>query len=168
MEILRKAALLWKNQRKDLENNGEMLADAVRRRYQSLAVSADKLDKTLLARACTMYLRQFDWKWGGFGTAPKFPAAHNLLFLMCYGRAENNAAAIRMVEMTLEAMAKGGICDHIGGGFSRYSTDDQWLVPHFEKMLYDNALLLWAYAEAYRLTEKACTGMWPGIRRIIC
>lgn len=155
MEILREAALLWKNQRKDLENNGEMLADAVQHRHQSLAVSADKLDKTLLARACTMYLRQFDWKWGGFGTAPKFPAAHNLLFLMCYGRSENNAAAIRMVEMTLEAMAKGGICDHIGGGFSRYSTDDQWLVPHFEKMLYDNALLLWAYAEAYRLTEKS-------------
>lgn len=77
------------------------------------------------------------------------------MFLMCYGRAENNAAAIRMIEMTLEAMAKGGICDHIGGGFSRYSTDDQWLVPHFEKMLYDNALLLWAYAEAYRLTEKS-------------
>ena len=158
MEILREAALLWKNQRQDLENSGEMLTDAVRRGHQNRAVSMDKLDKTLLARGCTMYLQQFDWEWGGFGTAPKFPAPHNLLFLMHYGRAENNSAAIRMVEITLEAMAKGGIRDHIGGGFSRYSTDKKWLVPHFEKMLYDNALLLCAYAEAYRLTEKNMYG----------
>lgn len=85
-----------------------------------------------------MQLKQrFDHKWGGFGPAPKFPTPHNLLFLMRYFTVTQEKGAMSMAISTLENMARGGIHDHIGGGFSRYSTDHKWLVPHFEKM-YDD------------------------------
>ena len=87
--------------------------------------------------------------------APKFPSPHNLLLLLYYARLENEPAALHMAETTLKAMAAGGLFDHIGGGFSRYATDDKWLIPHFEKMLYDNTLLLIAYLSAYQFTGDA-------------
>jgi len=94
----------------------------------------------------------FDDRYGGFGKAPKFPTPHHLFYLLrCY-QAFKQPDALVMVEKTLQQMYKGGIFDHIGFGFSRYSTDEQWLVPHFEKMLYDNALLIMAYAETYQAT----------------
>lgn len=96
----------------------------------------------------------FNSSYGGFTDAPKFPMPHHLMFLMRYYKWSGNKAALNMVEKTLECMANGGIYDQVGFGFSRYSTDNSWLVPHFEKMLYDNALLLYAYAEAYQLTKK--------------
>lgn len=96
----------------------------------------------------------FDPNYGGFGRAPKFPSPHNLLFLMRYYEDHNEANALTMVEKTLTQMARGGIHDQIGGGFSRYSTDRLWLVPHFEKMLYDNALLCLAYLECWRITKR--------------
>lgn len=99
-----------------------------------------------------MLCHSFDQVYGGFGNAPKFPTPHNLMFLLRYSHLEGDREAMVMVEKTLEQMYRGGIFDHVGGGFSRYSTDRQWLVPHFEKMLYDNALLLAAYAEAYQMT----------------
>lgn len=98
--------------------------------------------------------RSFDTVWGGFGRAPKFPMPSDLLFLAEYGK-ERNALAHAMLFKTLDAMAAGGIFDHIGGGFARYSTDRKWLVPHFEKMLYDNAQLLRVYTLAYTLSGKA-------------
>ncbi|MGM9602133.1 MAG: thioredoxin domain-containing protein, partial [Faecousia sp.] len=107
-------------------------------------------------RAYSQLAQRFDHKWGGFGAAPKFPTPHNLLFLMRYADTMQEPNAIKMVEITLEDMARGGIFDHIGGGFSRYSTDEMWLVPHFEKMLYDNALLLIAYTKAYQHTKREC------------
>ena len=97
----------------------------------------------------------FDRIYGGFGRAPKFPCPHNLLFLMMYYTQTEDAQALAMAKQTLDSMARGGIHDQIGGGFSRYSTDDMWLVPHFEKMLYDNALLSLAYLEGYRITGNA-------------
>lgn len=109
--------------------------------------------RTLLQKAAGVLWQTYDRQYGGFGQAPKFPTPHNLFFLMRYAVLEKNPHALAMVEHTLEAMAAGGIFDHIGGGFSRYSTDKQWLVPHFEKMLYDNALLAIAYLEAYQLTK---------------
>ena len=154
MDILREVNSLWKSRRNELENNGEMITNAICQATQSQGTMSLKPDKTILKRAYKMFQEQFDWEWGGFGVAPKFPTPHNLLFLMRYAEAENVPEAMKMAEVTLEAMAKGGIHDHIGGGFSRYSTDKRWLVPHFEKMLYDNALLLWTYAEAYRITRK--------------
>ncbi|MDE7063526.1 MAG: hypothetical protein K2O73_09830, partial [Lachnospiraceae bacterium] len=98
----------------------------------------------------------FDRAWGGFGQAPKFHTPNNLLFLMRYYQATHTLETMQITETTLQAMAAGGIFDHIGGGFSRYSTDAAWLVPHFEKMLYDNALLINAYLEAFQLTGKHC------------
>ena len=100
----------------------------------------------------------FDSKNGGFGSAPKFPAPHNLIFLMEYGAREKRPEALAMAEKTLVQMYRGGIFDHIGGGFSRYSTDGQWLVPHFEKMLYDNSLLVMAYIKAYGSTGRKMYG----------
>ena len=100
----------------------------------------------------------FDNKNGGFGSAPKFPAPHNLIFLMEYGAREKRPETLAMAEKTLVQMYRGGIFDHIGGGFSRYSTDGQWLVPHFEKMLYDNSLLVMAYIKAYGSTGRKMYG----------
>ena len=95
-----------------------------------------------------------DPEYGGFGNAPKFPTPHNLYFLLRYWYYTGEELALEMVEKTLQCMYKGGIYDHIGFGFARYSTDRFWLVPHFEKMLYDNALLAIAFVETYQATGK--------------
>ena len=115
----------------------------------------EEADVALIETAFRHYKHLFDAKNGGFGHAPKFPTPHNLLFLMRYYERSGNKEALYMVEKTLIQMYKGGIFDHIGGGFSRYSTDDYFLAPHFEKMLYDNALLIMAYCKAYQLTGKS-------------
>ena len=111
------------------------------------------LDTAQLTQAFQIYKQTFDETNGGFGNAPKFPSPHNLLFLMRYYEQENDGEAMRMAEKTLQQMYYGGMFDHIGGGFSRYSTDRYFLVPHFEKMLYDNALLILAYVKAYEKTK---------------
>lgn len=105
--------------------------------------------------AVSQYRRIYDEKHGGFGQAPKFPTPHNLLFLLNYYRRYKTESCLNMAEHTLEQMYRGGIFDHIGFGFCRYSTDRKFLVPHFEKMLYDNALLILAYCKAYTVTKKA-------------
>ncbi len=107
----------------------------------------------LVQRAVQMFESNFDSSHGGFGHAPKFPTPHNLLFLLLYAIQNNNSKVLEMVEKTLIQMRKGGIFDHIGYGFSRYSTDKYYLAPHFEKMLYDNALLIITYASAYSITN---------------
>ncbi len=108
----------------------------------------------LLEEAVQLYKQLFDPKNGGFGGAPKFPAPHNLLFLLTYYRRRGDRACLEMAERTLTQMYRGGLFDHIGGGFCRYSTDERFLVPHFEKMLYDNSLLILVYCEAYSVTKK--------------
>lgn len=114
----------------------------------------DSINVQLVDFAFELYKNTFDNKFGGFGEAPKFPTPHNLLFLMQYYEKSRNEDALKMVEKTLLQMYRGGMFDHIGGGFSRYSTDRYFLVPHFEKMLYDNALLILAYCKAYQITKK--------------
>mgnify|MGYP002715372267 CR=1 FL=1 len=106
----------------------------------------------LTQQAAAYFECSYDQRHGGFGQAPKFPSAHNLLFLLNYSAIYHSDTAMAMAEHTLIQMYKGGLFDHIGGGFSRYSTDAYFLVPHFEKMLYDNALLMYAYTCAYQLT----------------
>lgn len=96
----------------------------------------------------------FDKKYGGFGIKPKFPTPHTLIFLLKSYELTKNIEMLNMAEETLLNMYKGDIFDHIGYGFSRYSVDNKWLIPHFEKMLYDNALLLYAYSESYSITKK--------------
>lgn len=111
-------------------------------------------DKNPTDTALIIYKQSYDRKNGGFGTAPKFPAPHNILFLLTYYGRCGDGACLEMAEHTLMQMYKGGIFDHIGFGFCRYSTDERFLVPHFEKMLYDNALLIIAYCKAYEVTKK--------------
>ena len=108
--------------------------------------------KPLLDEMAEQYHSHYDFQYGGFGTAPKFPTPHAILFLLRYGARQNDPAAWHMAVHTLEQMARGGLYDQLGVGFCRYATDQKWLVPHFEKMRYDNALLLWLYAEGGRLT----------------
>ncbi len=116
-------------------------------------ITQDDVNGQLVDKGFTLYQRMFDEEYGGFGDAPKFPTPHNLLFLMRYYEKTENEEALKMVEKTLLQMYRGGMFDHIGGGFSRYSTDRYFLAPHFEKMLYDNALLILAYCKAYKLTQ---------------
>jgi uncharacterized protein YyaL (SSP411 family) len=132
-------------------------ADIAERVVTSLRVEpADELPGAAPLRvAFRQAVGSFDAEWGGFGSAPKFPSTVRLEFLLRYHRRSGDARALDMVTRTLEAMAQGGIHDHVGGGFHRYSTDRRWLVPHFEKMLYDNALLTIAYLEAHQATGRA-------------
>lgn len=152
-ELLTQISMLWHTQREKLLESGARIAAALRQNYDADAISPDT---ALLISGARLLGQSFDHKWGGFGSAPKFPTPHNLLFLMRYYQAAHVPEALQIVETTLQAMSAGGIFDHIGGGFSRYSTDTAWLVPHFEKMLYDNALLIRAYLEAFQLTGKPC------------
>jgi uncharacterized protein YyaL (SSP411 family) len=113
------------------------------------------LTEEVLQKAYKTLESKFDEIHGGFGSAPKFPRAHDLLFLLRWWKRSGEAKALAMVEKTLGAMSQGGVYDHVGFGFHRYSTDRLWLIPHFEKMLYDQALIALAYSEAYQATRKA-------------
>ena len=149
-ELLERVAELWRESRDELIQAGNDITTAINK---SETQTGKEPSRKLADRAFSQLARVFDVKWGGFGNAPKFPTPHNLLFLMRYGAIMQEDGAMKMALLTLEDMARGGIHDHIGGGFSRYSTDEMWLVPHFEKMLYDNALLLMAYVKAYQHTK---------------
>ncbi len=116
--------------------------------------SFDNADKNLFDDAIKQLSSLFDEKYGGFGKAPKFPTPHNIILLLSYYERYNHPYCLYMAEHTLTQMFRGGIFDHIGYGFCRYSTDKKFLVPHFEKMLYDNALLIMAYCKAYSVTKK--------------
>ena len=140
----------WKNEREALLSSADKIAEA----FNQHDVSAMQADETLLDTALEWYEQNFDASFGGFGGAPKFPAPHNLLFLMQQYEKHGNDPALNMAERTLQKMYAGGLFDHIGYGFCRYSTDRYYLVPHFEKMLYDNALLILAYCKAYECTGK--------------
>nr|WP_319488831.1 thioredoxin domain-containing protein [uncultured Caproiciproducens sp.] len=154
MDLLASAAQQWEKNRNELFKSGERIAQALKGQTAKKAVTLTK-DSIFSGRA--WFEQNFDRHYGGFGASPKFPSPHNLLFLLRYSILEHDAFALEMVEKTLRQMYRGGIFDHVGFGFSRYSTDEKWLVPHFEKMLYDNAMLLIAYLEAFQITE---TGLY--------
>lgn len=151
-DLLPQIARKWSEDRERVETIGEEMTEETRKRMES-NVQGDPSDE-LLHKAFEQYSQMFDETYGGFGSAPKFPTAHNLSLLLRYYKKTGEAKALAMVEKTLDAMYRGGMYDHIGYGFARYSTDEKWLVPHFEKMLYDNALLVIAYAEAFQVTGK--------------
>ncbi len=148
--LLRQISFLWREERDRLLDSSEKITSVLR---QNQPAAPGEPDRAMLIQGYRSLLQAFDSTFGGFGGAPKFPTPHHLLFLMRMYAAEQIPEALQMVEKTLHAMADGGIFDHIGGGFSRYSTDKMWLVPHFEKMLYDNALLILACLEAFQLTK---------------
>ena len=151
LSLLSKAAQLWREDRHALISAGEQLTNYLR---QEETNRPNTPSRALVARTADQFALSFDPQWGGFGGAPKFPTPHNLMFLMRYSKLSGNRKFMEMAETTLEAMFRGGLFDHVGGGFSRYSTDEMWLVPHFEKMLYDNALLILAYLEAFQYTRR--------------
>ncbi len=142
----------WKSDKeKFLKSADEIINNLKESETLYTTQKSDNLPK----KAAHIFKHSFDNKYGGFGSAPKFPTPHNLMFLMLYAKQNDDYEILKMVEKTLIQMRKGGIFDHIGYGFSRYSTDKFYLVPHFEKMLYDNALLIIAYAAAYKMTDKS-------------
>ena len=146
---------LWKNHRKDLLSSADKVTGYLMNAQEAEADAPGKeLDASILSRGYEGLCRVFDPQNGGFGSAPKFPTPHNILFLLRYWRRSEDSNALEMAEVTLQAMRLGGIYDHVGYGFHRYSTDASWSVPHFEKMLYDQALLALAYTEAYQATRK--------------
>lgn len=150
IDLLGRISALWKNDRKKIINVGNDLEKSIiESSTESIAYNVGKgnMMQDLPGTAFSMLAKNFDNVFGGFGNAPKFPSVHNLLFLIRYGIEFSEEKAIKMVVKTLKSMAAGGIHDHIGGGFCRYSTDREWLVPHFEKMMYDNAMLLEVLSE---------------------
>lgn len=150
LELLEAVDERWRSDRKQLLKAGTEI-------LSYLDSSPEQGEKTTLSvrdilSAKNSFLQRFDEEYGGFGDSPKFPSSHNLMFLLrCYAQ-ERDPYVLGAVEKTLCQMYRGGIFDHIGFGFSRYSTDRMWLVPHFEKMLYDNALLTMVYSETYQIT----------------
>lgn len=153
MDILNQLATLWKNDRGRILTSGDKIVAAIQPQSGG-NLSAPLPDRNTLTKACNQLSQNFDARLGGFGKAPKFPSSHNLTFLLRYHLRDPGSMALEMVEKTLDAMRNGGIFDQIGLGFHRYSVDDHWLVPHFEKMLYDQALLAMAYTETYQVTGK--------------
>ena len=154
-ELLLAVEERWKNDRESLFSTGEQVCSALN---QTGKPEGERVQSEMIEKAVQELSGSFDARWGGFGEAPKFPTAHNLLFLMLFWKMKGSQSSEEgipaMMEKTLEAMARGGIFDQIGYGFSRYSTDRFFLVPHFEKMLYDNALLMIAYTMAYQVFGK--------------
>src|SRR6266566_2508140 len=148
--VLDAIAEAWREQRDKVEEQGRTVVQRIGRISQ-LGESRDPLSEDVLLQAHAGLRRAFDPQWGGFGGAPKFPQPMTLEFLLrCHLRGW--PAALEMVQLTLDRMGAGGIFDQLGGGFHRYSTDHRWLVPHFEKMLYDNAQLVRLYARAWQVT----------------
>jgi uncharacterized protein YyaL (SSP411 family)/aryl-alcohol dehydrogenase-like predicted oxidoreductase len=148
--ILREVSRAWREDRQGLRVRAGEFAESLRRR-QTLGPGL-AVGETELRLALDAYKNDFDARYGGFGSAPKFPPAVGISLLMRLHRRFGDPQALTMARKTLEAMARGGMYDQVGGGFARYSTDRRWLVPHFEKMLYDNALLVKAYLEGYQVT----------------
>lgn len=148
INLLEATNRIWKTEPEKLIRSGDEIADVLAKEYQT-QYATESPGEHILEEAVEYFKYAFDSRYGGFESAPKFPVPHNLLFLTQYSTFQDDSGIQEIVERTLESMYRGGIFDHVGGGFSRYATDDRWLVPHFEKMLYDNALLVMAYLEAY-------------------
>jgi uncharacterized protein YyaL (SSP411 family) len=152
MELIPHIRELWATRRGEALSLSNKIATVLQQTSQD--TPGEELDEATLELTYEQLAKRFDGQHAGFSSAPKFPTPHNLLFLLRYWKRGGNEAALDMVEKTLQAMRRGGIYDHVGFGFHRYSTDSQWLVPHFEKMLYDQAMLAMAYTEAYQATGK--------------
>ncbi len=150
--ILKQISNLWKTNKESVVASSEQITKVL----QSMAAitPGEILTQETLKHAYEQLRDNFDMIYGGFGSSPKFPTPHNYTFLLRWWKRSNDPMALEMVEKTLERMGRGGMYDQLGGGFHRYSTDEYWLVPHFEKMLYDQALIAMAYTEAYQSTGK--------------
>ncbi|ABK77137.1 thioredoxin [Cenarchaeum symbiosum A] len=148
--ILRQLSQAWKEKPGDIKGTAEKFLETLRGGERATAPAEP--DRSVLDEAAVNLLQMADTTHGGFGRAPKFPGSANISFLFRYGKLSGISKFTRFALLTLDRMARGGIFDQVGGGFHRYSTDERWLAPHFEKMLYDNALIPVNYAEAYQVT----------------
>lgn len=153
IQLLTHIASLWQRDRERIITAGEETTRAIQDRSH-LVSNGSVLSLQTLQLGYEQLFKAFDSRWGGFGAAPKFPTPHHLTFLLRWQGRSKDPEAGRLVEKTLQAMRFGGIFDQIGLGFHRYSVDEKWLVPHFEKMLYDQALLAMAYTEAFQVFQK--------------
>ena len=161
-QVLLAIADAWRSRRGQVETQAERLTEAIQETTDRLRASPDPLTSDLLTRAVAVLRRQFDAANGGFGGAPKFPPGSTLEFLLRVHARTGSEEPLEMVRFTLDRMAEGGMYDVVGGGFHRYSVDERWLVPHFEKMLYDNALLASAYLHGWQVTGA------ERFRRVVC
>ncbi len=152
IDLSRRIKELWTTRREDVLSSASKIFTALNQVPDDSP--GEVHGQALLDQAYEDLLKRFDEQHGGFSQAPKFPTPHNLFFLMRYWKRTNRRKALAMVEQTLQNMRLGGVYDQVGFGFHRYSTDAEWLVPHFEKMLYDQAMLAIAYTEAYQATGK--------------
>ena len=151
IDLIKRVKNLWNNNKDEILNSADQITITLKNIDQE--APGDRFSEKLLKKAYNQLKNQFDEKNGGFSERPKFPTPHNILFLLRYWKRTGEKETLEMVEKTLQAMRRGGIYDHIGFGIHRYSTDSTWLVPHFEKMLYDQALVAMAYVEAYQATK---------------
>jgi hypothetical protein len=151
IELVPRLKEVWAVKKDEVLKSADEIASSLNK--QNFIVDSNKIDESILDKAYTELNKRYDEAYGGFGSAPKFPSPHNLLFLLRYWKHKDEPKALRMVEKTLNEIRRGGIYDHIGFGFARYSTDQHWLVPHFEKMLYDQAMLVMAYTDTFLATK---------------
>ena len=151
MELVPRLKEVWVTKKEEVLKSADEIASSLKK--QNFISDSNEIDESILDKAYDELNKRYDEANGGFGNAPKFPSPHNLLFLLRYWKRKDEPKALEMVEKTLTEMRRGGIYDHIGFGFARYSTDQHWLVPHFEKMLYDQAMLVMAYTETYLATK---------------
>lgn len=159
LRLVHETAKLWQDDRERVLSAGETITSHLQ---QGGVSRAGVLKREIVQQAAALLAESFDREWGGFGPPPKFPMPHNLIFLLRYARLAGVGKMQEIALQTQDAMYRGGLFDHVGGGFSRYSTDRFWLVPHFEKMLYDNAMLALAYTEAFQHTRRP---LYEGIIR---
>ncbi|HPL62519.1 MAG TPA: thioredoxin domain-containing protein [Syntrophales bacterium] len=155
-DLIPKIRRMWEERREELVQSAARFGDLLRR--ESAPARGEMPGEELVRSAYEDLRMRFDRQYGGFGGAPKFPTPHHLTFLLRYWKRSHQQHALAMVEKTLLEMRLGGIYDHVGFGFHRYSTDERWLLPHFEKMLYDQALLAIAYLEAFQATGSRIYG----------
>ncbi len=156
LRVLQSLSQSWKNNREALVKAGDNVVDALRQQTRGRGDgggAGEELGPVVLTKAYEQLRSSFDPDRGGFGSAPKFPRSHTLSFLLRVWKRTGQKDALEMVTKTLDEMARGGMYDQLGGGFHRYSVDERWHVPHFEKMLYDQALLSKTYLEAYQITK---------------
>src|SRR6267154_2697753 len=159
-DVLTAVSEAYRQKREEVTRVAGEVAERIRQ-MAAISPSSKAVGPALLQRAFGKMAGRFDNVEGGFGGAPKFPHSMEIVFLLRYHGRTGNPEALRMAVHSLEKMARGGIYDQIGGGFHRYSVDERWLVPHFEKMLYDNALLARAYLDAWQVTKE------PAFARVV-
>ncbi|MBL1215100.1 MAG: thioredoxin domain-containing protein [Ignavibacteriae bacterium] len=152
IDLIKQLDNAWKNKRTEINSSAEQITSHLSNAFDNERGS--ELSPSILSKTFDEFYNRFDKQYGGFSNAPKFPSPQNFLFLLRYWKKTGEKSALEMVEKTLTEMRQGGIYDHLGFGFHRYSTDEKWLVPHFEKMLYDQAMLAMAFIECYQATGK--------------